>query len=74
MRRIPIENLIQHSGIVGIIGSLIFVGLEMRQSQRFALASQQQARMEVFKEMMNGLNESVVGSSDLLKNEVPPIS
>jgi len=34
-------------GVVGIIGSLIFVALELRQSQRIALAAQQQARMEV---------------------------
>jgi hypothetical protein len=31
-------------GIVGVIGSLIFVGLELKQSQIIALASQQQAR------------------------------
>ena len=29
MRKIPIESLIQLLGMVGIIGSLIFVGLEM---------------------------------------------
>ena len=74
MRKIPIENLIQLLGMVGIIGSLRFVGLEMRRSQRFALASQHQARLEVFTEMMNGLTESGVGFSDLLKNEVPPKS
>ena len=31
-------------GVVGIIGSLIFVGLELRQTQRIALASQVQER------------------------------
>ena len=31
-------------GVVGVIGSLIFVGLELRQSQKIALAAQQQAR------------------------------
>ena len=31
-------------GVVGVIGSLIFVGLELRQSQRIAVAAQQQAR------------------------------
>jgi len=31
-------------GVVGIIGSLIFVALELRQSQRIAVAAQQQAR------------------------------
>jgi len=31
-------------GVVGIIGSLIFVALELRQSQKIALAAQQQER------------------------------
>ena len=31
-------------GVIGIIGSLIFVALELRQSQRIAVAAQQQAR------------------------------
>lgn len=31
-------------GVAGVIGSLIFVALELRQSQRIALAAQQQAR------------------------------
>mgnify|MGYP001289476054 CR=1 FL=1 len=38
MRKIAIEDLIQLLGMVGIIGSLIFVGLEMQQSQRIAVA------------------------------------
>ena len=41
MRKIDIQDLIQLLGMVGIIGSLIFVGLEMRQSQRIAMAGQQ---------------------------------
>ena len=44
MRNIDIHALIQLLGMVGIIGSLIFVGLEMRQSQRIALAAQQKSR------------------------------
>ena len=31
-------------GVIGIIGSLIFVALELRQSQQIAIAAQQQAR------------------------------
>ncbi|MFL2837292.1 MAG: hypothetical protein ACJZ83_00275 [Pseudohongiellaceae bacterium] len=31
-------------GVIGIIGSLIFVALELQQSQRIAIATQQQAR------------------------------
>ena len=44
MKKIDINVLIQLVGMVGIIGPLIFIGLEMRQSQRIALAGQQQSR------------------------------
>ena len=33
-------------GVVGVIGSLIFVGLELRQTQQIALAAQVQSRAE----------------------------
>ena len=46
MRKINKRDLIQLSGMVGIIGSLIFVGLEMRQSQRIAIAAKMQARSD----------------------------
>ena len=46
MRKIAIEDLIQLLGMVGIIGSLIFVGLEMRQSRNIALVAQQHARTD----------------------------
>ena len=44
MQKIATEDLVQLLGMVGIIGSLIFVGLEMRQSQRIAIAGQQMER------------------------------
>ena len=40
MKKIDINDLIQLLGMLGIIGSLLFVGLEMRQSQRIAQAGQ----------------------------------
>ena len=43
-----IEALTQLLAMIGIIGSLIFVGLEMRQSQRIAQAGQQQDRTASF--------------------------
>ena len=43
-----IDALIQLLAMIGIIGSLIFVGLEMRQSQRIAQAGQQQDRTASF--------------------------
>ena len=44
MRKISVENWVQLLGMFGVIASLIFVGLEMRQSQRIALVSQMQER------------------------------
>ena len=55
MRKIPIESLIQLLGMLGVIGSLIFVAMQMRQSHLFALAAQQQATSK---------NGSVCGRSE----------
>ena len=57
MGKIAIEDLIQGLGMVGIIGSLIFVGLEMQQSQRTAVASQQQERAAITVDMINAFYE-----------------
>ena len=57
MRKIDIQDLIQLLGMVGIIGSLIFVGLEMRQSQRIALAGQQALRTQFFLDGVDALSE-----------------
>ena len=43
---------------IGLLGGLIFVGLEMRQSQIIALSAQQQSRTELFTGIVNSLNES----------------
>ena len=48
MRKIDIQDLIQLLGMVGIIGSLVFFGPEMRQSQTIAIAGQQQERAAMF--------------------------
>ena len=58
MRKIPIENLIQLLGMVGIIGSLIFVGLEMQQTQRIAIAAAQEARMNANRGYIRSMQES----------------
>ena len=42
--KLDINAVVQLLGMLGIIISLIFVGLEMRQSQRIAIAGQYQAR------------------------------
>ena len=57
MEKIAIEYLIQLFGIVEIIGSRIFVGLEMQQSKRIAVASQQQERAAIVVDMINAFYE-----------------
>ena len=41
-----VNDWVQILGIVGIIGSLVFVGLQLNQSQEIAIASQYQARLD----------------------------
>ena len=56
MKREIVQDLIQFLGMIGIIGSLIFVGLQMQQTQRIAIAGQVQARTEMFvNRIMSGL-------------------
>ena len=58
MRKIDIQDLIELLGIVGIIGSLIFVGLEMRQSQRISMAGQQMERTAISANRLAAYNEA----------------
>jgi hypothetical protein len=37
-----IEKILNVAGVVGVIASLLFVGLELRQNQVIAIAGQQQ--------------------------------
>ena len=46
-------DLFQIVGVIGLIASLIFVGLELRQSQQIALAEQHVERTKVFTEVIN---------------------
>jgi hypothetical protein len=41
-----VNDWVQILGIAGIIGSLVFVGLQLKQSQEIAIASQYQARLD----------------------------
>ena len=58
MTRISIEDLVQLLAMMGIIGSLIFVGLEMRQSQRIAMAGQQMERTAITTNGFTAFNEA----------------
>ena len=62
MTKVPIAvsftGVINFLGIFGIIGSLVFVGLELRQSQRFALAAQQQERAALITELIGSFSDA----------------
>ena len=45
--KVTFDTWIQLLGMLGVLGGLIFVGLEMQQSQRIAIAGQIQARNDV---------------------------
>ena len=47
MKKVSLDTWIQLLGMLGLLGGLVFVGLEMQQSQRIALAAQVQARAEM---------------------------
>lgn len=58
------KDIAELAGLVAIIASLIFVGLQLKQSQEIALATQYQARAEAT------MNVALVGVET---NYVPPI-
>ena len=66
MRKIDIQDLIQLLGMVGIIGSLIFVGLEMKQSQQIALAAQQTERTNMLLDQINSFSEPELNYHNML--------
>ena len=55
---ISFTGVINFLGIFGIIGSLVFVGLELRQSQRIALAAQQQERAALITELIGSFSDA----------------
>jgi hypothetical protein len=61
MKKVSLDTWVQLLGMVGLLGGLVFVGLEMRQSQRIALAAQVQARAEM---QTDRLLSSIEGNLD----------
>ena len=48
MKKVNLDIWIQLLGMLGVLGGLVFVGLEMQQSQGIALSSQQQQPYSAF--------------------------
>ena len=51
MKKVDINILIQLLGMLSVLAGLLFVGLEMRQSQRIALSEQQQQLIYLLQEL-----------------------
>ena len=45
--KVSFDTWIQLLGMLGVLGGLVFVGLEMQQSQTIALGAQQQGRAAI---------------------------
>ena len=58
MKKVSLDVWIQSIGMSSVVAGLIFVGLEMRQSQQIALAAQQQARAALNVSHLNSFTES----------------
>ena len=56
--KVSFDTWIQLLGMIGVLGGLIFVGLEMRQSQRIALVSQIQERSYAASAETNAFTEA----------------
>ena len=56
--KVNFDVWIQLLGMLGVLGGLVFVGLEMQQSQRIALAAQQQERASISVDYFAPLIES----------------
>ena len=57
MKKISFDVRIQLLGMLSIVASLVFVGLEMRQSQRIAIAGQQPARSALANDIISQYSE-----------------
>ena len=57
MKKVSLDTWIQLLGMLGLLGGLVFVGLEMRQSQTIARATQQQDRAAILIDVVNSFYE-----------------
>jgi hypothetical protein len=70
MKKISLDVWLQSVGMLSVLAGLVFVGLELRQSQLFALAAQQTARMEVFVDAVSTFSETGVNFQDFQANGI----
>ena len=67
MKKMNWKDAVEFAGIAAIVMSLVFVGLQLRQSQEIALAAQYQARAEAAQNMFMSMQESGMAISAIQK-------
>ena len=65
MKKVSLDSWVQLIGMLSVVAGLVFVGLEMRQSQKIALAGQQANRVQLFSSMMDANNEQGIDQQKL---------
>ena len=74
MKKISLDSWAQLIGMLSVVAGLVFVGLEMQQSQKIALAGQQANRVQLFSSMMDANNEQGIDQQKLqmiLSGQIP---
>ena len=65
MKKISLDSWVQLIGMLSVVAGLVFVGLEMQQSQKIALAGQQANRVQLFSSMMDANTEQGIDQQKL---------
>ena len=66
MKKVSLDTWIQLLGMVGLLGGLIFFGLEMKQSQQIASAAQQTERTNMLLDQVNSFSEPELNYHNML--------
>jgi hypothetical protein len=75
MKNPDVNTLIQLLGLIGVAASLVFVGVELRQSQQIAIAGQVQARNQAFLDLYTTtMGEDPIGRSLIADGYLTPDS
>ena len=68
--KVSFDTWIQLVGMLGELGGLVFVGLEMQQTQNIALGEQQQTRMQTWIGMVDAFTEAGLDYQDIMTGNI----
>ena len=75
MKKVGLDTWIQLIGLLSVVGGLLFVGIEMRQTQRIALASETSNRMyQVLIQTINSSSETGVDWTKMVFGDYSELS